>query len=417
MTEGQVAWVGAMQHVMHPRGAVSSTQPGRWRRLQAYKVVTSLWFEWLMYAVVLANAAAMAVDRWQMEADYPQAFAAYQQLTFIFAYIYYCEAVLKIFALGGEYLTSRWCLFELVLVCCALLDQFASQLLVTVMPVPSSLLCFFRILRVLRILRLLRASRGLRDLVVTVLLAGPALINIMSTTSIVLFSYAALGVQLFTFVLHGEDFLNDDRNFDTFGNACLILFQCLAGGSWSAVMDDCMVTPERGCAPEEGNCGTPLAVPYFISFQVIGTYVFLNKLVAVVLEHFSERAHQLPELAGYRILATSAEDREWRPLGQAPRETASRLSQLSPCSPSASTFTPCACGGRSAGQPQAGRTASSQYSPVAMSPDAPLGTNSTGGASSTGWGDDRLPMSCRRASKEQMQGIQRDLSEFLQGRR
>ena len=45
--------------------------------------------------------------------------------------------------------------------------------------------------------------------------------------------------------MHGEEFLNDDRNFDTFGNACLLLFQCLTGDGWAALMDDCMVVPSR----------------------------------------------------------------------------------------------------------------------------------------------------------------------------
>ena len=35
-----------------------------------------------------------------------------------------------------------------------------------------------------------------------------------------------LGVQLFTFVQHGE-FLDDQRNFDTFGAACLVLAMAL----------------------------------------------------------------------------------------------------------------------------------------------------------------------------------------------
>jgi len=56
-----------------------------------------------------------------------------------------------------------------------------------------------------------------------------------------------------------------------------------------------MVSPERGCTPEEGNCGSPLAMPYFVSFQLVGTYVFLNMVIAVILEHFGELANERPE--------------------------------------------------------------------------------------------------------------------------
>ena len=40
--------------------------------------------------------------------------------------------------------------------------------------------------------------------------------------------YAVLGVQLFTYVIRG-DMLTEDRNFESFGNALLLLFQALTG--------------------------------------------------------------------------------------------------------------------------------------------------------------------------------------------
>ena len=51
----------------------------------------------------------------------------------------------------------------------------------------------------------------------------------------------------------------------------LLLFQCLTGDDWSMIMDDALITPERGCSYEDGDCGSPLAVPYFVSFLLIGT--------------------------------------------------------------------------------------------------------------------------------------------------
>ena len=41
------------------------------------------------------------------------------------------------------------------------------------------------------------------------------------------------------------------------------------------------------CSDAEGNCGTWLATPYFVSFLLIGTFVILNLVVAVILENFS----------------------------------------------------------------------------------------------------------------------------------
>ena len=97
-------------------------------------------------------------------------------------------------------------------------------------------------------------------------------------------------MQLFPFVMHGDG-LNDHANFESFGAAFLLLFQVLTGDGWSTIMRDAAVDPSRGCdaAPADGaptNCGTSLAIPYFVSFVLIGAFVFLNLVVAVVLESF-----------------------------------------------------------------------------------------------------------------------------------
>ena len=95
--------------------------------------------------------------------------------------------------------------------------------------------------------------------------------------------------------------LTDSRNFDSFGNACLLLTQVLTGDAWSLLMDDCMITPQRGCSSEEGNCGSPwFAMIYFVSFQMIGGFVMLNLIVAVILENFTTLANQRPDLVSSR---------------------------------------------------------------------------------------------------------------------
>ena len=94
---------------------------------------------------------------------------------------------------------------------------------------------------------------------------------------IIMFMYAVLGINLFTYVQRQEN-ITDERNFESLGGALLLLFQCLTGDGWSAIMDDLMVTPERGCDPTltPSNCGTPIALPFFISWTIVGSFVFLN---------------------------------------------------------------------------------------------------------------------------------------------
>ena len=66
------------------------------------------------------------------------------------------------------------------------------------------------------------------------------MLNIGALLFIIMFMYAVLGVTLFTFVAR-QDNLDHSRNFDTIGNAFLVLFQALTGDGWSNIMDDAMI--------------------------------------------------------------------------------------------------------------------------------------------------------------------------------
>ena len=180
--------------------------------------------------------------------------------------------------------------------------------LMTFLPIPPTVLRVIRVARVLRILRLLKNLKGLRDLLMTVVFALPALANVATLLGLVIFMYAVLGMNMFSFVMHG-DALSTDRSFETFASACLTLFQCLTGDGWSEVMADCMVNEERGCDPEASpsDCGTPLALPYFISFMVVGSFVFLNIVIAVILDNFTALGNENPDLVSAADIADFTE--------------------------------------------------------------------------------------------------------------
>ena len=70
-----------------------------------------------------------------------------------------------------------------------------------------------------------------------------------------------LGLNVFTYVRPGDNLNARGCNFECFSNACLLLFQCLTGDGWSAIMDDAMIDEERGCDPNPADgspsdCGT-----------------------------------------------------------------------------------------------------------------------------------------------------------------
>jgi len=297
MTPEQQQWVAALKETVGKNASAAPKEPKGWLRKQAFWLVTSRNFDFLVIGVIVLNVISMSFDYHRIEENEPY-FTYYTNFMLFFTYFYYCECALKILGLGTYYFNDGWCRFDFFLVSTSLADQYAKELLNAFLPVPPTILRVMRVARVLRILRLLKNLKGLRDLVMTLVFAFPGLVNVGMLLGLVIFMYAVLGVQLFTYVQPGEDLDDDLRNFVTFGNACLLLFQVLTGDGWSAIMDDAMINEERGCDPYmiPTDCGSPIAIPYFISFTVIATFVMLNLVVAVILENFTTLGNTNPDL-------------------------------------------------------------------------------------------------------------------------
>jgi hypothetical protein len=299
MTLEQQQWANTMKALAHALPSKASSPPTHWFRRACYDFIMTPIFDSIITFVIIANISVMALDFWGIEQD-EQLFGYYNTAMQSFSYIYYIECILKMAAMGTDnYFADNWCRFDFFLVCTSLLDQFASQLLAQYFPLPPMLLRVLRVLRILRILRLLKGARELRNLIVTMVLSFPALFNVGSLLCLILFIYAVLGVNLFTFVSHHgvQGGITGFRNLNTFNSAFLVLFQCMTGDDWSSIMADAMQNEESGtCTQAAGDCGSTVAVPYFISFQVLSSFIFLNLVVAVIIENFSTLHDTRPDL-------------------------------------------------------------------------------------------------------------------------
>ena len=289
MTPEQAQWVETMKMKAMAQPEKVTKPPANCFRAIFFHIVTSKAFDTFIIGVIIANVFVMACDYWGIENDEVN-FTRYNKAMMCFSYIYYIEFCFKITGLGPYiYFGDNWCRFDFTLVCTSLLDQFAAELLEQVLPIPPMVLRVLRVLRILRILRLLKGpgARRIRDLIMTLVISFPPLMNVGGVLSLVVFMYGVLGVNLFTFTVAQEN-MTDKRNFKTLGSSMLLLFQCLTGDNWSGMMVDALVTEDSGkCSAAEGNCGGPIAVPYFVSFMVLGSMVVLNLVVAVILENFS----------------------------------------------------------------------------------------------------------------------------------
>ena len=262
-------------------------------RMPIFNIVRTQSFDLLMTLIIIANVLVLALDYHGIEDD-ALLFEMLHYLGGVFSCTYWVEFALKLIGYGPQgYVGNHWCRFEFSLLVCSSIEWGMTG---GVIYAQASVARIFRVVRVLRMLRLFQSSKDLRELLKTLALSVPALMNVASVLGLVIFIFAVLGTQAFTYVKQGEA-MNAHANFESFGNALLLLFVCMTGDSWSAMMDNAMVTRAEGCDPSmvPTNCGSWVAMPYFISFLVVANFIFLNLVVAIVLENFSSLRKQREE--------------------------------------------------------------------------------------------------------------------------
>ena len=127
MTTGQAEWVATQRSIIAQRPLKAANAPAQEWRMGAFNLVTGTYFDLFIMGVIIANVLLMASAHWNPSEGFA---TAYSRSMAVFSYIYYCEAVLKITALGLNYFRDNWCRFDFFLVCTTLMDQFGHELLV-----------------------------------------------------------------------------------------------------------------------------------------------------------------------------------------------------------------------------------------------------------------------------------------------
>ena len=240
-------------------------------------------FEASVMAVIVLNAGAMACEHYGQTQAWTDTLDG---ICYACTAVFIVEAVIKLVAMGRKYFDSRWNAFDFFCVATSVAGLAANI---------GSTTSVLRVLRLARVFRLVRKLKGLRMLFNTLVISLPGLVNIGALLFLLCFVFAVLGMNLFGKVMFGEN-LNRDANFTNFGNSLLVLLRMVTGEAWNSIMYDAMVTeatsdcdPARDCAPGT-CCGVAGAPAYFIAFVVLGSFVTLNLLIAVVVDNFSNNA-------------------------------------------------------------------------------------------------------------------------------
>ncbi|MDG1915917.1 MAG: ion transporter [Crocinitomix sp.] len=198
-------------------------------------------------------------------------------LNLIVLIIFIIEIVVKIIAEGNKpwrYFLDAWNIFDFIIVAAAFL------------PFGGSSVAILRLLRLLRVLKLIKALPKLQMLVGALLKSIPSMGYVSILLLLLFYIYAVAGVFFF-----GE---NDPTHFADLQTSMLSLFRVVTLEDWT----DIMYINMYGCANYgyDGTmdiCVNSMAnaagsVTFFVSFVLIGTMIFLNLFIGVIMNGMDE---------------------------------------------------------------------------------------------------------------------------------
>ena len=290
MTPMQKEWAESMEALLEIRPKKLAPCPSSTLRAACFHLVRAPRFEMAILGAILFNTALMALDGYGIPAAQAQALAFLNQVCTV---IFILECLAKVAAFGMIlYLEDPWHVFDFFVVLLSLVDWLATAAAMVAggdagtNPTLIRAIRLVRVVRVLRTFRLLKSARSLRLLLGMLFLSLPALSNILGIFIIILVMYSLLAMQLFGEITYGG-YIRTEANFCSFPVAFLTLFRVSTGEAWNGLMHDAMVTPEfGGCSWEDGNCGSWLAVPFFVSFVLLTTFIVLKMMIALILENY-----------------------------------------------------------------------------------------------------------------------------------
>ncbi len=128
-----------------------------------------------------------------------------------------------------------------------------------------------RIVRLLRVSRLLRVMPDIGVLIRGLRRAAPPALSLAALTVLLCYLYAVVGWMLFG----GKTPEGMHGYFDNIGEAMLTLFELLTLEGWNSVLHDLRQI-------------SGWALPYVISFLLIGTYIVVNLVVGIVITSLDE---------------------------------------------------------------------------------------------------------------------------------
>ncbi|XP_065603601.1 voltage-dependent L-type calcium channel subunit alpha-1S isoform X2 [Cyrtonyx montezumae] len=256
---------------------------------QIWYVVTSSYFEYLMFFLIMLNTICLGMQHYNQSEEMNH---VSDILNVAFTVLFTLEMFLKLMAFKAKgYFGDPWNVFDFLIVIGSIIDVILSEIDDSDDNSRVSI-TFFRLFRVMRLVKLLSRGEGVRTLLWTFIKSFQALPYVALLIVMLFFIYAVIGMQMFGKIamVDGTQ-INRNNNFQTFPQAVLLLFRCATGEAWQEILLDCSYgkrcDPESDYAEgEEYTCGTGFAYFYFISFYMLCAFLIINLFVAVIMDNF-----------------------------------------------------------------------------------------------------------------------------------
>jgi voltage-gated sodium channel len=220
------------------------------------RLMESLPAQIIVVALILGNALQIGLETYGSFADRHRGILDTADRVLLTAFT--IELALRFIACGGRparFLRSGWNVFDLVIVVAAYLPWIRESI------------TLLRLARLLRVSRLVAVVPSLRTVVAGIVKSFVPLASVAGLTFLLLYVYAVLGWMLF-----GD---HDPQRFGSAGTGLMTLFQLLTLEGWNDVL-----------AAEQG--ATPWAWAYFVSFILLGSFLVLNVVIAIVISSVEE---------------------------------------------------------------------------------------------------------------------------------
>lgn len=243
------------------------------------RLAESGWFQGAVTAVIIANAAVIGMETYEsLEREQG---ALLDTLNDLFLAVFTVEIAVRLAAYGRrpqDFFRSGWNVFDFLVVALAFLPWVRESV------------TLLRIARLLRVARLVSVMPGLRIVIAAIARSLAPIASLLVLNFFLLYLYGMLG-----WILYAD---HDPERFGTIGDALLTLFQVLTLEGWNEVLATEMRLSSWSWV-------------YFVSFVLVGTFVVLNVVIAVIVNSMEE-VHNIEEKRQLAKLAAEARDPEVR---------------------------------------------------------------------------------------------------------